>query len=122
MKNPLPIFIKVYTLEKDQVVMEKLDTNSPKVEKYKKWLKEYTIKTKIGPFFQRLPDWGRLDSELGKNHEFYKFICNCQKGIQEVFGLKNELGDFTTQNIAERPGTGEIVFFDPIGGMIEMGE
>lgn len=122
LQNPLSIFVKVYALEPDQVVLEKLNPKSPKTEQYKKWLKDYTIKTRAGLCWQRLPDWDRLNQELGKDHEFCEFIRKCQSGITEVFGLKNELGDFTTANIAERPETGEMVYFDPIGGNIEMGE
>ena len=120
LKNPLPIFPKIYTLEKDQVIMEKLDVNSsPRLDKYKELIDKYMIR-RIGnsmPF--REVNWELINKELGKSHEFYKFIENIESGLEKIYGFKT-VGDLSRNNIGIRPKTGEVVFFDPVGGEIIM--
>ena len=41
-KNPLRIFPKIYDLEPDQVILEKLDTTNPKLKIWTDWIHTYT--------------------------------------------------------------------------------
>lgn len=117
----LPIFPKVYSLEDDQVIMERLLLDTPKVEKWKRYIDEYIEKVpKTNP---RLPTekkarWDKIMSELGEKHEFTIFVRSVESGLEKIFGVKT-VGDLTKSNIGERKGTGEIVFFDPITDGIE---
>ena len=123
LKHPLSIFPKIYTLEKDQVVMEKVDVDgSPKLDKYKEWIEKYTIK--ISPkSYPNIPykeaNWKLMKEELGEGHEFYKFIKNVESELEKIYGYKT-IGDLSKSNIGIRPKTGEIIFFDPVGGKILM--
>ena len=123
-KHPrISIFPKIYTFEEDQVIMEKLDLKSPKVEKYKEWIRTYIEKVpRTNPRLPnvRRPLWDKMISELGENHEFTKFVRTVESEIEKVFGHKT-IGDLSTANIGERKGSGEIVFFDPITDGIETG-
>ena len=121
-KNYIPVFPKVYDLEKDQVIMEKLLVDTPKVNEYKEYISKYIYKEeKLNPRDPIIRNvyWDEVERELGKNHPFYKFLLNVKSGIKKIFNV-DDIGDLTKTNIGERIGTGEIVFFDPIGGLIAM--
>ena len=60
-----------------------------------------------------------MKEELGKGHEFYKFIKNVESELEKIYGYKT-IGDLSKSNIGIRPKTGEIIFFDPVGGKILM--
>ena len=113
-KNPISVFPKIYDLEKDQVIMEKLVTDSPKVKKFVELLNEtrdlYCDETQH-------VDLNKFEKGADKNSEFYKFVKDCVNGLYKIFGRRT-LGDFHGPNIAERPRTGEIVYFDPVGGRL----
>lgn len=103
--------------------MEKLDLKSPKVEKYKEWIRAYIEKVpRSNPRLPnvRKPLWDKMVSELGENHEFTQFVRRVESEIEKIFGHKS-IGDLSTSNIGERKGSGEIVFFDPITDGIETG-
>jgi len=123
-KHPkISIFPKIYTFEDDQVIMEKLILDSPKVDQYKKWIKTYIEKVpRSNPRLPniRKPLWEKMISELGEDHEFTKFVREIEFEVGKIFGQKN-IGDLTISNIGERKGTGEIVFFDPITDGIDNG-
>ena len=123
-KHPkISIFPKIYTFEEDQVIMEKLILDTPKVQKYKDWIREYIEKTpRSNPRLPNLrkPRWEKMNAELGEDHEFTKFVHTVEIEIEKIFGHRT-IGDLTTSNIGERKGTGEIVFFDPITDGIETG-
>lgn len=119
LKHNLKVFPKVYDLEKDQVIMEKLKTDTPKVNEYRGYIKEYITKTNLpNGFKDRKPDWSKIYSELGKNHPFTKFLIDVEDGLQKILGVKS-IGDLLGDNIGEREN-GDIVYFDPIGGMLAM--
>ena len=109
-KNNSPVFPKIYSLEEDQVIMEKLNTETPRVEKYKEWIDKYTEKTSLTVRSLKLE---KLKEDLGESHEFTKFIQNILEAMRSIFG-KAIIGDLNKTNIGERTKTGEIVFFDPI--------
>jgi len=109
-KNPLKVFPKIYDYSQDQVIMEKLKTDSPKLTKYRELLKKYRISNKD---LTKEVNWEKLNNELGEEHEFTKFLKECEDGIYKIFGIKN-IGDLTTSNIAQR-SNGDIVYMDPIG-------
>ena len=123
LNHPLSIFPKIYTLEKDQVIMEKVDVDgSPKLDKYKKWIEKYIIRIspKSYPYFPyREANWELMKEELGKSHEFYKFVKKVENELEKIYGHKT-IEDLSKSNIGIRPKTGEIVFFDPVGGKILM--
>ena len=123
-KHPgISIFPKIYTFDDSQIIMEKVLLKTPKVEKYKEWIKEYIEKVpRTNPRLPntRRPLWDKMETELGRNHEFYKFVQTVEEEIKKIFGHKT-IGDLSTSNIGERKGTGEIVFFDPITDGIETG-
>ena len=60
-----------------------------------------------------------MKKELGEGHEFYKFIEKVENGLEKIYGYKT-IGDLSKSNIGIRSKTGEIVFFDPVGGKILM--
>ena len=62
--------------------------------------------------------WDRMEAELGKNHEFYKFVQTVEEELEKIFGHKT-IGDLSSHNIGQRKGTGDIVFFDPVTDGIE---
>ena len=121
-KHPrISIFPKIYAFEEDQVIMEKLILDSPKVQQYKGWIKEYIEKVpRSNPRLPnvRRPLWDKMESELGKDHEFTRFVRRVESEIEKIFGHRS-IGDLSTSNIGERKGSGEIVFFDPITDGIE---
>ena len=101
--------------------MEKLILDSPKVQQYKGWIKEYIEKVpRSNPRLPnvRRPLWDKMESELGKDHEFTRFVRRVESEIEKIFGHRS-IGDLSTSNIGERKGSGEIVFFDPITDGIE---
>ena len=120
--HPNPVFPKIYTLEKDQVIMEKLEVEGKKLDKYKEWIEKYTtrVSPKSSPYIPyREADWKLMKEELGEDHEFCKFIKNIEEGLEKIYGYKT-IGDLSKSNIGMRSKTGEIVFFDPVGGKILM--
>jgi len=119
LKHPIQVFPKIYDLEKDQVIMEKLKTETPKCEEYGEYIKKYVVKINLpNGFKDRKPDWDKIYNELGKNHPFAKFLEDIEEGLQKILGKKS-LGDIHKENIGERDN-GDIVYFDPIGGLIAM--
>lgn len=117
--NPTSIFPKIYDLEKDQVIMEKLNTETPKVSKCGEYIKKYIIKEDTdGGYKKRYPDWKLMEEELGKSYWFYKFIKDIEKELYKIFGIKI-VGDLLADNIGERTN-GDLVYFDPIGGLLAM--
>ena len=114
-KKPISVFPRIYTLERDQVIMEKLITDSPKVEKYGELIRNLRENYWVNK--QQPLDWDRFEKDFGSNNEFFKFIKACENGLFKIFN-KRTLGDLHSHNIAERPKTGEIVYFDPIGGKL----
>jgi hypothetical protein len=111
-KNPIEIFPKIYDISSDQVIMEKLITDSPKLDRYKKFIKSYIHK--LNPLgTKREILWDDLYKDLGENHEFILFLNRVIEGMYKIFGRKT-IGDLTRNNIAERQKTGEIVYFDPV--------
>ena len=123
-KNKIPIVPKIYTLEDDHVIMERLALDTPKVKQYKEWIEEYV--EKIPGASPRLPNirkplWDKIYSELGEGHEFVYFLKTIEKEIEKIYGVKYTVGDLTKSNIGERTKTGEIVFFDPATDGIDTG-
>lgn len=113
------VFPKIYTLEKDQVIMEKLLINTPKCKKYGEWIKKYTTEIHDpGGRSLKEVDWDKLKEELGIKHEFYIFLKQIESGLKDIFGIKTIGGDLRPSNIGERKGTGEIIFFDPANGLL----
>lgn len=117
-KTPLPIFPKVYTLEPDQVVMEKLIVDSPKIRECKELIEEYTDKIQSGTFPYREVNWNKVNKELGNNHWFSKLLKDIEDGLDKIYGMKT-VGDLSHNNIGQRK-SGELVFFDPVGGKLLM--
>lgn len=117
-KNPLRIFPKIYDLEPDQVILEKLDTTNPKLKIWADWIHTYTDSGRPEFIIDKKVYWDKIDTELGPNHEFTKFIKEAYSGIKKIFG-KDTIGDISKSNIAIRPSTGEVVYFDPIGGLLK---
>jgi len=113
--HPTSVFPKIYSIEPDQVIMEKLITKSENLEKWRGYLKEFLLldpKEIIMPV--KKPNWDKINS-LPENHEFRLWINKVWNELYKITG-KHSLGDLGRSNIGERIGTGEIVYFDPIGG------
>lgn len=115
------LFPKIYTLEPDQVIMEKVDTSDPKLEKLNKYIKKYTKKRIVD---NKLLDLNiSLDEdkikELPKSHWFVKLVEKVENELEKIFGQKT-LGDFHSNNFGIRKSTGEFVYFDPCGGKFLM--
>lgn len=118
-RYPVPIFPKIYDLEKDQVIMEKLNTATPKISECGEYIKKYIIKKDTSKGYRnRYPNWELMEKELGRSHWFYKFIQDIEIGLNKIFGMKT-IGDIRHENIGER-NDGTLVFFDPIGGRLAM--
>ena len=114
-KNPIPEFPKVYSLEKDQLIVEKLETSSPKLDKWGNYIREYREQDGL----HREINLNKVLRDLGENHEFYIWAKNVYEGLYKILGVRT-FGDISPKNIGERKSTGEIVFFDPIGGSLLM--
>ena len=68
--------------------MKKVLLKTPKVEKYKEWIKEYI--EKVPRINTRLPNtrrplWNKMETELRRNHEFYKFVQTVEEEIKKIF-------------------------------------
>ena len=117
--NPIKVFPKIYDLENDQVIMEKLDVESPKIKECKEYISKYIIKKDLSNGFRdKKPNWDLMNKELDKNNWFYKFLKEVEEGIYKIFKIKS-IGDFHSGNIGERKN-GDLVYFDPIGGLLAM--
>lgn len=117
--HPVSIFPKIYDLEEDQVIMEKLNTATPKISECGEYIKKYIIKEDTNKGFKyRYPNWELMEKDLGKNHWFYKFIEDIERELYKIFGFKT-VGDLLVDNIGERRN-GDLVYFDPIGGLLAM--
>lgn len=117
--HSISIFPKIYDLEKDQVVMEKLNTNTNKVFECGEYIKKYIIKEDTNEGYKnRYPNWKLMEEDLGKSHWFYKFIEDIEKELYKIFSIKT-IGDLLGDNIGERRN-GDLVYFDPIGGLLAM--
>lgn len=116
------IFPKIRALSEDQVIMERLntdDTVSNKLKEYRELVRKY-ISGGAGVMAYRSIHGGikpvaldKMYKDLGPDHEFCKWIENIQRGIKTIFGYRKSVGDLHASNIGERPGTGEIIYFDP---------
>lgn len=124
LKNPRTgIFPKVYTLEKDQVVMEKLLTDHPKLKELNTYIDRYIISKFVGSngldgVYSEVR-WEALDSDLDTDHWFRVLVYKVSEELKKIFG-RATIGDFHTSNFGVRKETGEIVYFDPIGGKLLM--
>lgn len=114
-KNPISEFPRVYSLEKDQLIVEKLETSSPKLDEWEKYIRKY----RRTDGYHKDIDLDSVSKDLGKNHKFYIWAKNIYDGLYKILGIKT-FGDISPKNIGERKSTGEIVFFDPIGGSLLM--
>ena len=119
--NPNRVFPKIYDLEKDQVIMERLRIGTSRIKECQKYIYRYIIKeTRTYGVIDRKPNWKLMEKELSKDNWFYVFVKEVEDGLEKIFGFKT-LGDFHIDNIGER-NNGDLVYFDPIGGLIAMEE
>lgn len=109
----LPVFPRVYSVTENYVVMEKLDTDSQRIDLYRGWIKKY-IEHK---FIEEI-GYREIKGEIAvEDQEFKDFVNELRKAFLQVFGI-DTIGDLTPSNIGERLSSGEIVLFDPIDGLL----
>lgn len=117
LKHPLPVFPKVYSLGKDRVVMEKIDTGTPRIKLLREYIEKYVSKitTNLLPIYK--PKWKEIKRDFPENHWFPEFLEKAEDGLEKIYGYKT-LGDLSPLNVGQRGRTEELVYFDPVGGDI----
>lgn len=113
-KKCLSIFPFIYYFDEDVVIMEKLITKTEKCSRFERYIEKYVIINFIEEISYRSLN---TDNEF-MPQEFSEFVRNIRTALNTIFEI-DCIGDLKLENIGERPLTGEIVMFDPVGGYIE---
>ena len=115
LKDPLPVFPRIYSLGKDRVVMERIETDTPRVKVLRGYISKYIERVTTGLLPIPQPKWKAILHDLGSDHWFTRFLRDIETGLEKIFGRKT-VGDLSPGNVGERTKTGELVYFDPVAG------
>lgn len=117
LRNPLPVFPKIYSLGKDRVVMERIETGTQEIKVLREYISRYIEKdtTDLLPVYK--PRWKEIIRDLGEDHWFVNFLRDIEDGLQKIYEYKT-IGDLSPLNVGQRKKTGEFVYFDPVAGDI----
>lgn len=113
--NQEVIFPKIYDYNNDFIIMEKLETDTQHLIHFRKKIRKYIIQRTLGELSYR-----EVNSVF-KNSlptEIASFLSCIRREFIKIFGVSS-IGDLKDSNIGERTETGELVYFDPIGGIIK---